>query len=336
MIALKSAFDNVMLGNLPAKNRLAMSATSHFYMMSMTGTFEQQYFDMYEELAKGGVGTIFVEIAEMIKNIDNPSLIAQHRRLTNMIHDESVNAILQIGLTDYYENNEYNTIEPTEMTTGQIEKLIDLFRETAVRAEKSGFDGVQIHAGHFLFLSRFISPVHNHRKDQYGGTLENRSRILIDILKEIKESAPTLHTSIKLNFNDMTNGGLHPEDGIQIAKMLVEAGIDSIEVTANMPSRTGIKAGENESYFYEYGKTLAEQVNVPVILVGGNRSVDNMNKLLNDSNIEFFSLSRPLIREPDLINRWQIGDITPAACVSCNRCYRTENSRCIFNLRKQQ
>ena len=106
---------------------------------------------------------------------------------------------------------------------------------------------------------------------------------------------------------------------------------EDIEVSANGTSRGGIRAGLNEAYFLDAAKLLAERVKVPVVLVGGLRSMEKINKILNETNIAYISLSRPLIREPNLINRWQQGDTTPSKCVSCNSCYRTLGHRCVFN-----
>ncbi len=332
---MKNIFDTAKLGSLPAKNRIVMSATGHL-LMSEDGIFSEEYFKIYEALAKGGVGTIIVELADMLQNINNPHLIPQHKRITDLIHTENANAILQIGLVDYHENSHPYPIAPSDLTSTQIDKIVCLFVDTSIRAKESGFDGVQIHAGHGLFLNQFISPEFNHRTDAYGGSQENKTRILIEMIQAIKKAAPDLHLSIKLNFHDFSPAGLQPQDSIEIAKLLAAAGLDSIEVTANNTSQPGIKAGINEGYFYKYGKALAEQIEIPVIVVGGYRSVEHMNKLLNDSKIEFFSLSRPFIREPDLVNRWQSGDLSPAKCVSCNACYRTGNSRCIFRLKEQR
>ena len=90
----------------------------------------------------------------------------------------------------------------------------------------------------------------------------------------------------------------------------------------------------NEAYFEKFALTLAKNTDIPVILVGGHRSITHMNQVLNDGNIEYLSLSRPFIREPDLVQRWQNGEESPAKCVSCNMCYRTPAHQCIFNLRK--
>ncbi|MCR5143201.1 MAG: hypothetical protein K6C68_11875 [Ruminococcus sp.] len=127
-------------------------------------------------------------------------------------------------------------------------------------------------------------------------------------------------------------GGLDENGSMRIC-LACSPYLDSIEVSGNGTSVGGIKAGVNEAYFKRFALALAENVNIPVILVGGHRSIDNMNNVLNEGGIEYLSLSRPLIREPDLIDRWQRGECSPAKCVSCNMCYRTPAHKCILGLR---
>lgn len=128
-------------------------------------------------------------------------------------------------------------------------------------------------------------------------------------------------------------GGLRPEDSLVICQMLANAGIEAIEVSGNGTSVAGIRAGVNEAYFKDFALTLADTVNIPVILVGGHRSIENMEQILNEGKIEFLSLSRPLVREPNLPLRWQNGDTSPAKCVSCNMCYQTPGHECVFRLK---
>ena len=112
--------------------------------------------------------------------------------------------------------------------------------------------------------------------------------------------------------------------------MLAEAGIDSIEVSGNGPSVMGIRPHENEGYFADFASQLAEEVNTPVILVGGMRSLDFMNEILNKTKIELISISRPLICEPDLPNKFKNGTSSESKCVSCNRCYLSDSHKCVF------
>lgn len=137
----------------------------------------------------------------------------------------------------------------------------------------------------------------------------------------------------KINCNDFMAGGLRPEDSLVICQMLANAGIEAIEVSGNGTSVAGIRAGVNEAYFKDFAITLANTVNIPVILVGGHRSIENMEQILNEGKIEFLSLSRPLVREPNLPLRWQNGDTSPAKCISCNMCYQTPGHECVFRLK---
>ena len=220
------------------------------------------------------------------------------------------------------------------MTADEARRVVRLFADAARRAKDAGFDGVQIHAAHFFFLSRFISPAVNHRGDAYGGSTENRMRILLDILKGIREAAPGLHVTVKINCSDYTYRGLNEAESLEICKALAAAGIDSIEVSGNGTSVQGIRAGVNEGYFAPFAAALADRIDVPVIAVGGWRSIGSMEAALNDTGIAFLSLSRPLLREPDLPNKLQSGACTASKCVSCNACYSTPSHRCVFRKRE--
>ena len=227
-------------------------------------------------------------------------------------------------------------VEPDDMTSDEIQYVISQFTSAAVRAEKAGFDGVQIHAAHFFFLSRFISPAVNHRTDEYGGSTENRSRILLDIVSGIREAAPKLHITVKINSSDFTYGGLEESECLAICKLLDQASIDSIEVSGNGTSVGGIKAHVNEGYFVPVAAAVAKAVSCPVIVVGGFRSLDVMEDVLNKTDIELISLSRPLLREPDLPNKMKADPNVISKCVSCNACYSSQAHKCVFRRREQE
>jgi 2,4-dienoyl-CoA reductase-like NADH-dependent reductase (Old Yellow Enzyme family) len=220
------------------------------------------------------------------------------------------------------------------MSLEDIKKVIDLFIQAAERAKKCNYDGVQIHAAHFFFLSRFISPLINHRNDEYGGNVEKRCKILIDILKGIKQKKLDLHITIKINSSDFQIGGNDEESCIEMCKILSKEGIDSIEISGNGTSRSRIKAHINEAYFLKCAEKVAENVNVPVSLVGGIRSKKTIQNILDNTKIEIISLSRPLICQPDFPNKMQSGDIEDSACISCNGCYRSKCHRCVIRKKK--
>ncbi|MBQ9045890.1 MAG: NADH:flavin oxidoreductase [Oscillospiraceae bacterium] len=337
---MKQVFENVSLGTLALKNRLVRSATWEG-IANPDGSVTEGAYKIYTELAKGGVGAIitgFTSVAlhdyyfgGMMRLYDD-ALIPQYRKLTDRIHAEGVPVITQLALGAYYreDNGRWRQTEPDDMTADEIRFVIRQFVEAAVRAEQAGFDGVQIHAAHFFFLSRFISPAVNHRTDAYGGSVENRARILLEILDGIRKAVPGLHITTKINCSDFTRGGLDEAECLAICKLLDGAGIDSIEVSGNGTSVGGIRAHVNEAYFLPPAAKIAEAVSCPVIVVGGFRSLDTMEAALNETKIALISLSRPLLREPDWPNTLQRDPGAVSKCVSCNRCYSSPSHKCIF------
>ena len=169
--------------------------------------------------------------------------------------------------------------------------------------------------------------------------MENRTRIIVEILHAIRDAAPKLHIGIKMNSNDMTTDGIFEDEALQIGVLLDAAGIDSIEVSGNGTSVRGITAHEDEAYFAPFATLLARTVDTPVMLVGGLRSVETMEEILQNSQIQMLSLSRPLLREPDLPMKMQRGTATEAKCISCNACYSSRFHHCVFragDMRKEK
>lgn len=337
---MKYIFETAQLGNLVLRNRMIRSATWEG-LADEVGHMPEQLYQVYERLAKGGVGAIITGFTSVASDdlyfggmarISADMLIKEHQRLVGICHDENTPVIAQLALGEYNGSQKRN-MDIDELTAADIGKVIELFVAAAQRAAMAGYDGVQLHAAHHFFLSRFISPACNHRQDEYGGDAVGRGKLLLDILRGIKAAAPRLHVTTKINCNDFMAGGLRPEDSLVICQMLANAGIDAIEVSGNGTSVAGIRAGVNEAYFKDFALTLADTVNIPVILVGGHRSIENMEQILNEGKIEFLSLSRPLVREPNLPLRWQNGDTSPAKCVSCNMCYQTPGHECVFRLK---
>ncbi len=323
---MKTIFDKTKIKNLKLKNRLFRSATWEA-LADADGHFDEEIYNIYDALAAGGVDCIisgFTSVSDDdryfggMARLSNDGLIAEHTRLTDIVHRNDIPIIAQLAL------GEYQNKEIDELTENDIDTIREMFVSAADRAVLAGYDGVQIHAAHGFFLSRYISPAHNRRA--------NPEQLIIDIAKAVRERHPELHITMKINSSDFMYGGLDENGSMRIC-LACAPYLDSIEVSGNGTSVGGIKAGVNEAYFKCFALALAEKVDIPVILVGGHRSIDNMNNVLNEGKIEYLSLSRPLIREPDLINRWLRGKCSPAKCVSCNMCYRTPAHKCIFKLR---
>ena len=275
----RKIFEAVTFHNLSMKNRLIRSATWEG-IANFDGSITDEAYDIYRELAHGGVGAVIVGFTDVSDDdhyihgamrLSRDDLIPSHRKLTGIIHEGGCPAISQLALGAYYRklpNGLVEQAEPDNMTEDEIRQVIAMFIQSAKRAEQAGFDGVQIHAAHFFFLSRFISPRANHRTDSYGGNTLKRSRILTEILDGIKLECPNLHVTVKINSSDFIRGGL--------------------------------------------------------------RSIRVMQTILDTTKIELLSLSRPLLREPDLPAKFLSGKSSESLCVSCNACYSSHAHRCIY------
>jgi 2,4-dienoyl-CoA reductase-like NADH-dependent reductase (Old Yellow Enzyme family) len=216
-----------------------------------------------------------------------------------------------------------------EVTVEDIQEIVNAFGHAATRAKEGGFDGVQIHAAHGYLLSEFLSPAFNKRTDEYGGSVENRARALREVLKSIRDAVgddfPVL---VKLNCQDFIKGGLTLRDSLKVGAFLQEGRIDAIELSGGMrlsgnlsQYRLKIISEEKEAYFRHEAKAFKEKLHVPLILVGGIRTFQLAERLVEDGYADYISMSRPFIREPSLVKRWESGDLRKATCVSDNRCF---------------
>jgi len=266
--------------------------------------------------------------------VSDDKLIQQYKQLTDIVHKDNCPILVQLALGAFY-NNDGVEINPDDMTLEDIKKVVDLFISAAERAKKANFDGIQIHAAHFFFLSKFISPLKNHRNDEYGGSTEKRSKILVDILTGIKQLNLGLHISIKINSNDFEEGGNDENECIKICKILEKEGIDSIEISGNGSSRMKIKPHVNEAYFLDCAKKVAEEVNIPIALVGGIRSRKTMQNILDSTKIQIISFSRPLNYDPEFPKKMENGDIEDSRCISCNGCYKSNCHKCVVFKKKK-
>lgn len=340
---MKTIFDKTTIKGKILKNRIFRSAT-WMGLADNNGNLTNELIHVYKKLAKGGVGTIITGITS-ISPVDmylkgqvrliSDDQIPQHKKFTDIIHNYDTKILVQAAITSSCRDDGFiHEVMIDELSTTEVEEYVLLFKEAAIRIEKAGYDGIQIHAAHGFFLSSFISPLYNHREDEYGGNNIKRAKILVDIIKEIKNVvADDFLITIKINSTDVDLGGLTEDDFILVSKKIADAGIDLIEVSANYTSRP-VNDISDEAYFKESAIRLSKEVNIPIILVGGNRHVDRMNQLLNETKIDYLSMSRPLIREPDLINKWINSKTKDSLCISCNNCYRTPHHECIFNMEK--
>ncbi len=330
-------------------NRFARSATWEG-MATAEGAVTERLIETMTRLAKGGVGLIISshtyvrpegQATPWQLGIYKDELIAGLRKMTDAVHDCGGKIVMQLAHAGTFAAESllnqpplavsvYEGLAETprrEITLRDIQELVQAFANGARRAKAAGFDGVELHAAHGYLLSQFFSPLYNRRKDSYGGGVQNRARICLEIYSAIRDVVgrdyPIL---IKMNGQDYTKDGLVLEDSASIAGLLSEAGFDAIELSGGLlksvktsPSRPRIK--EKEAYFREDARAVKKEIAIPLILVGGIRSYALAEQLVENGEADYISMSRPFIREPELINRWKEGDLRKAECTSDNLCF---------------
>jgi len=339
-------FEPYRIGNLELRNRFMRSATWDG-SADVSGAVTNASVVLYRELGKKGIGLIvsgfaFVSLSgqavEGQYGLYDDEMTAGLRRLAAAVHEGDSRIALQIhhaGISAAGHIEDAMAVSRVphitrphhEMSEEEIEFVINDFVAAAGRAVAAGFDAVQLHGAHGYLMSQFLSPVLNNRTDRWGGTLENRARFHLEVIRRIKKAVgPDYPLLIKYGIRDESVRGLSLADGLEVARRMVEAGIDAIEVSAGIASiRAAIptlKPGEPErAVFRERAAALKQAVNIPVALVCGIRSLNMARDIVNSGAADMISMCRPFIREPDLLKRWQQLE-QPSTCISCNLCHR--------------
>lgn len=203
---------------------------------------------------------------------------------------------------------------PLAMTEPMIAEVIQRFANTAQLAERAGFNGVQIHAAHGYLLSQFLSPLSNQRSDQWGGTLENRARLLLEIVKAVRAVvSPSFAVAVKLNSADFQRGGFSAEDAQQVVRLLDGLGVDLVELSGGSyeaPAMQGqARDGRTlarEAYFLEFAREIRAVASMPIMVTGGIRRAPVAQQVL-DSGIELVGIGTALAIDPNLPRDWQFG-----------------------------
>ena len=221
------------------------------------------------------------------------------------------------------------TFEAEEMTEDQIQQVIQAYAQAARRIREAGFDGMQFHGGHGYLISQFASPATNHRTDRWGGSLENRTRFIRECCRAVRNAVGVgFPMMIKMGVADQAKGGLSITEGVKMARLLEEAGVNAIEISEGVEEepihhiRTGVDTREKEAYYLDWARLVRKEVNVPLFLVGGLRSFDIMEQIVKEGIVDCISMSRPFIREPDLVKQYRTEQIDQVKCISCNGCLR--------------
>jgi len=350
---MSKLFESTSINDMVLANRFIRSATWEG-LAGDDGSSTAKVVEISAQLARGGVGLIITSHAYVSREgqagswqlgVYSNNHIPGLTEMTRAIHAIGGKIALQIAHSGSRAPTRLTGMDPLgpsvtetesgpvgrEMTRDDIEAVTEAFARAAVRAREAGFDGVQIHGAHGYLLSQFLSPFFNKRKDEYGGSIENRARLAVQVLKAIRKSVgPGFPVFIKLNSEDFLPGGLTSEDMLQTATMLEQGGIDAIEMSGgtflsgkNNTSRRGKPGpGEPEAYYETAARQYKEKIPVPLILVGGIRTFETAEKLVTEGVVDYIALCRPFIREPGLVNRWKSGDRRPALCISDSGCFK--------------
>ncbi|MEF9991063.1 MAG: NADH:flavin oxidoreductase [Romboutsia sp.] len=341
---MKSLFDKTTIKNMDLKNRFVRSATWEG-LANDDSHINDKIMEVYENLAHGNVGLIITSYAHILKDeqptrnmlgIYDDSFISEYKNLVSKVHSYSSKIMMQIvygGSNTLYNVNGRAILGPSsvphisrnttpcEMTKEDIKMIINAFADASLRCKDAGFDGVQIHGAHGYLLSQFLDPYHNRRTDEYGGSINNRARIIIEVYNAIREKVGNdYHIGIKINCSDFRDSGANFDDCKYVVKELDRFGIDSVEISGG-----NFRGFKGESYFKDYASEISSIISAPVLLVGGNRTFESMNSILNSTNIDYFSICRPLICEPDLINNLKEDTNYKHKCVECNKCMSSEH-----------
>jgi 2,4-dienoyl-CoA reductase-like NADH-dependent reductase (Old Yellow Enzyme family) len=353
---MNALFDGTTIGRLRLRNRFVRSATYDGYA-DKAGHVTEKQIHLYGELARGGVGLIVSGIASVhpsgrisaFQNIvSDDAAIPGLKKLVDAANSHGAAIALQLfhggresAVYQQYRKSEaispsvrlndpYCELKYRAISEDEIIAVIGAFGDAAVRAQEAGFDAVQIHAAHAYLPSQFLSPFTNQRTDAWGGTSGKRLRFLHEIYKDTRakvgDDYPVL---IKMGVADGFPEGLRFSEGKSAAVSCAGWGVDAIEISQGLRGRrysqtefrTKLKGTGQEGYFRNWCREIKEAVGIPVMMVGGLRRLDLMEAVIRNREADFVSLSRPLIREPDIIGRWEKGEGCIPSCVSCNLCF---------------
>lgn len=368
-------FTSAVLGGLSLKNRMIRAGC--FEGMCQEGQVTRELIEHHRRVAEGGVAmttVAYCSVSHDGRAFDHElwmreDIAGDLRALTDAIHAEGAAASIQLGHSGFFTSRSVIGKRPMgasakwcmftmsycrAMTKADIEEKIEDFVKAAVLSKQAGFDAVEIHSGHGYLLSQFLSPWTNKRKDEFGGSLENRMRFPVRVIKAVRRAVgqdyPVL---VKMNQADGMPEGVCLGEAVLIAKAHEKAGASALIPSAgftskvpflmlrgNLPvkemssnqkqwmNRVGLKLfgrfmvpehPYEPLFLFEGAKKLNEAVGIPVIYIGGVESRADMVKAL-DAGFEFVQIGRATIQDPDFAKRIQSGEITESPCDHCNRC----------------
>jgi 2,4-dienoyl-CoA reductase-like NADH-dependent reductase (Old Yellow Enzyme family)/thioredoxin reductase len=353
------------IGTMALKNRLMMAPMGTNYS-TWTGVVTDRLVDYYAERARGGVGLVTVGFSHVhltgqtspySMGVHDDAVIPGLRRLTDAIHAGGAKASIQIAHGGRRCRSAITGSQllapsalpcvggeiPRELSPAEIETVIAWFVLAARRVREGGFDAVTLHLANGYLLQSFLSPYSNRRTDSYGGSVEARTRLPIEIVEGIRrELGSGVPIIARLSVDDFLEGGVTLPEGRRMAQLLQGAGVDAIDVTAGMPETMyiiGPPMAMPKGFLVSHARAIKGAVRIPVAVVGRINDPVLAEQILRDGHADFISIGRPLLADPEFANKARDGrveDIRP--CIACNegcfeRLYSQLDVSCVVNPR---
>lgn len=339
----------VQIGQLKLKNRVVMSPLTTNFAEEHTGLVTERLLEYYRERARGGVGLVIVEGAIVRADgrgfskqllVDRDETIQGLSRLARTVQENGSRAILQImhhGRQTRAVSSGQQPVAPSsvpcpvfreipkELSVKEINDLKACFVKAALRAQQAGFDGVEIHAAHGYLINQFLSPWCNHRTDDYGGAMENRSRFLLEIIKEIKRwTGDNFTVFCRISADEFVEGGLKADQIIEIGKLLKTVGVNGLDVSAGVAAtfdKMSPPAGTREAPYTDFAEKVKREVGLPVITVARILTPDKAEQIVRDQKADLVALGRALVADPHWVDKAASGrERLLIPCIGCNVC----------------
>ena len=323
MVVTSKVLEPLSIRSINLRNRLVLPPMQSGAKCP-DGHVVQATLDHYDKLSRGGylsliiVEHCFVDIQGRANieqlSIADDSCLPGLRALTDLIHKNGSSIVAQIshagGVTSA-EVTGQETVGPSQiaycgrpgpdraMTAEDILHTVKCFGQAAVRAKAAGFDGVEIHSAHRYLLDQFYSPLANHRTDDYGGPVKNRLRIHLEILQEVRQAVGNSYpVFLRLGACDYMDGGNTISDAVAAARILMEGGVDVLDISGGMNGYVVKGAETIPGYFSDITAAIKKVVSIPVLLTGGITSINDAEQLLLENKADLIGIGRAMLRDP--------------------------------------
>lgn len=351
MHPFRSLFEPYRLGTMELKNRIVMPPmATHF--AGEDGSVNDRHIAYYLRRVRGGVGYITFEHTGILRQgrafpnmalIDKDQHIPSFQKLVEAVHREGGKIVIQINHAGRQTSSSFTGSPivapspipcpvrkemPRELSIEEIQTIVEAFGSAARRVKETGADGVEIHMAHGYLINQFLSPFSNRRTDEYGGSLEGRMRMAVEVLRAVRNQVgPEFTVLCRLSADEYVEGGLTLEETKEIAKVLERNGADGLHISACIAASGYLNHPPyyaEEGVFVHLAQGIKSVVSIPVITVGRIRTPALANKIIEEKKADLVSMGRALIADPDLpIKAYQgkTDEIIP--CISCNRCIKS-------------